>query len=90
MGNLCVPHYKSLFPRVALSLNQFIGDFFAEAYMNGISVGFQAFIKRPSHIHTWCYTHVLNFVSGDSIIVCVRAVSIFGLRSEQTSYFNDS
>ena len=37
---------------------------------------------RPSHIHTWCYAHILNLVISDSSNVSVAAFSLFGLITE--------
>jgi len=45
---------------------------------------------RPSHIHTWCYAHVPNLVINDASSVCVAAVSLFGLLTELSTFFNDS
>jgi len=44
---------------------------------------------RSSHIHTWCYAHVLNLVISDASSVCVVAVSLFGLLTELSTFFND-
>jgi hypothetical protein len=41
-----------------------IGDSFdGAANMSGVYNGLQALLKqvRPSHVHTWCYAHVLNW-----------------------------
>jgi len=45
---------------------------------------------RPSHIHDWCYAHVLNLVISDASSVCVAAVSLFGLLTELSTFFNNS
>ena len=52
--------------------------------MSGVYSGLQALMKaaHSSHIHTWCYAHVLNLVISDASSVCVAAVSLFGLLSE--------
>ncbi|CAL4153351.1 unnamed protein product, partial [Meganyctiphanes norvegica] len=46
-----------------ISLKNCVSDSFDGASnMSGIYSGVQALMKeeRPSHIHTWCYAHVLN------------------------------
>jgi len=47
---------------------------------------------RPSHIHTWCYAHVLNLVINDASSVCVAAVSLLGSAywTIYSTFFNDS
>ena len=54
------------------------------ANMSGVYSGLQVLMKaaRPSHIHTWCYAHVLNLVISDASSVCVAAISLFGLLTE--------
>ena len=60
--------------------------------MSGVYSGLQALMKaaRPSHIHIWCYAHVLNLVISDASSVCVAAISLFGLITELCRFFNDS
>ena len=60
--------------------------------MSAVYTGLQVLMKaaRPSHIHTWCYAHVLNLVISDVSSVCVAAVSLFGLLTELCTFFNDS
>jgi len=45
---------------------------------------------RSCHIHTWCYAHVLGLVISGVSSVCVAAVSLFGLLTELSTFFNDS
>lgn len=76
---------------IGLTLEQCIGDSFdGAANMSGVYSGLQALMKaaRPSHIHTWCYAHVLNLVISDASSVCVAAVSLFG--TELSIFFNNS
>ena len=78
---------------IGLTLEQYIGDSFdGAANISGVYSGFQALMKaaRPSHIHTWCYAHVLNLVISDASIVCVAAVSLFSLLTELSTFFNNS
>ena len=46
------------------------------ANMIDVYSGLQALVKadRPSHIHTWCYAHVLNLVIRDAS-VALKATS---------------
>ncbi|XP_068122030.1 zinc finger MYM-type protein 1-like [Hyperolius riggenbachi] len=78
---------------LGLNLEKCIGDSFdGAANMSGTYSGLQALMKEvhPAHIHTWCYAHVLNLVIGDASTVCVPAVSLFGLLSNLSTFFNES
>ena len=78
---------------IGLTLEKCIGDSFdGAANMSGVYTGLQALMKAtpPSHIHIWCYAHVLNLVISDASSVCVAAVSLFGLLTELCTFFNDS
>ena len=78
---------------IGVTLEQCIGDSFdGAANMSSVYSGLQALMTaaRPSHIHTWCYAHVLNLVISDASSVCVVAVSLFGLLAELSTFFNNS
>ncbi|CAH2319437.1 zinc finger MYM-type 1-like [Pelobates cultripes] len=78
---------------IGLHLEQCIGDSFdGAANMCGTYTGLQALMTevRPSHIHTWCYAHVLNLVICDASSVCVPAVSLFGLLGNLSTFFSES
>ena len=78
---------------VGLKLDTCIGDSFdGAANMNGAYNGLQALLKqvRPSHIHTWCYAHVLNLVIADASSVCIQAVSLFGILNHLAKFFKES
>ena len=78
---------------IGLTLEQCIGDSFdGAANTIGVYSGLQALMKAacPSHIHTWCYAHVLNPMISDASSLCVAAISLFGLLTELSIFFNDS
>jgi len=84
---------QNSFAEIGLALEQRTGDSFdGAANMSGVYSGLQALVKaaRPSHIHTWCYAHVLNPVISNANSICVAAVSVFGLLTELSTFFNDS
>ena len=63
---------------VRVKLDICVGDSFdGAANMSGVYNGLQALLKqvRPSHVHTWCYAHVLNLVIGDASTVSSQAVA---------------
>ena len=77
---------------IGLTVKQYIGDLFDRAAnMIGVSSGLPALMKAayPNHINTWCYAHVLNPVISDASSVCVAAVSLCGLFTELSTFFND-
>ena len=83
---------KSL-EEVGVQLDMCIGDSFDGAgNMSGVYNGLQALLKQvcPSHVHTWCYAHVLNLVIGDASTVSVQAVSLFGLLNQMANFFKES
>ena len=78
---------------VGLSLKTCIADSFdGAANMSGIYSGVQALMKeaRPSHIHTWCYAHVLNLVIGDASGSCLKAEDLFKLLNDLCTFFKES
>ena len=78
---------------VGVSLKGCVSDSFdGAANMSGIYSLVQALMKaeQPSHIHTWCYAHVLNLVIGDASSVCVPAENLFKLLNDLTTFFNQS
>ena len=83
---------KSL-EEVGVKLDMCVGDSFdGAANMSGVYNGLQALLKqvRPSHVHTWCYAHVLNLVIGDASTVSSQAVSVFGLLNQMANFFKES
>ena len=82
---------KSL-EEVGVKLDMCVGDSFdGAANMSGVYNGLQALLKqvRPSHVHTWCYAHVLNLVIGDASTVSSQAVSLFGLLNRMANFFKN-
>ena len=83
---------KSL-EEVGVKLDMCVGDSFdGAANMSGVYNGLQALLKqvRPSHVHTWCYAHILNLVIGDASTVSSQAVSLFGLLNQMANFFKES
>ena len=77
---------------IGLTLEECIGDSFdGAANIGGVYSGLQALMKaaHPSHIHIWCYAHVLNLVISEATSTCVAAVSLFGLFPELYTFFNN-
>ena len=46
-------------------------------------------IKNPTHIHTWCYSHVLNLVMSDSC-GSLESISFFNLLQSVYVFFSES
>jgi hypothetical protein len=67
-----------------------IGDSFDGAANKSVYNGLQTLLKqvRPSHVHTWCYAHVLNW----SCIHRFRpsCLSLFGLLNQGANLFKES
>ncbi|XP_031353775.1 uncharacterized protein LOC116178426 [Photinus pyralis] len=55
---------------------------------NGLTAKLSAIV--PTHIHTWCYAHVLNLVLSDAAQVLPSTISFFGLLQEAQVFLNES
>ena len=60
--------------------------------MQGIYKGFATLLKNEikSHIHTWCYAHVLNLVMGDVTGSVLDANCLFSLLNDLANFFKKS
>ena len=60
--------------------------------MSGQYNGFTAFLEKesPSHIHAWCYAHVLNLVLCDVTTTNYASISLFGLVQKVGVFFRES
>ena len=60
--------------------------------MGGQYNGFRAHLEKasPGHIHTWCYSHVLNLVICDCTEKNHESISLFGLLHKAAVFFRES
>ena len=60
--------------------------------MRGQYNGFVAHMKEqiPSHVHVWCYAHVLNLVLSDASKISTSAIKLFSVLNMLSVFFRES
>lgn len=60
--------------------------------MQGQYKGFSALMasQSPTHVHVWCYAHVLNLVLSDTTQTVIESGTLFSLLNDISVFINDS
>lgn len=60
--------------------------------MQGQYKGFSALLatQSPTHVHVWCYAHVLNLVLADTTQIVIESGSLFGLLNDTAVFIRES
>ncbi|KAJ3595631.1 hypothetical protein NHX12_004934 [Muraenolepis orangiensis] len=60
--------------------------------MQGQCKGFSALLatQSPTHVHVWCYAHVLNLVLADTTQIVIESGSLFGLLNDTAVFIRES
>lgn len=84
---------KDSFVENEILLENCIADSFdGAANMSGQYHGVTTHIREmlPSHMHTWCYAHVLNLVITDTVQCSTSIITFFNALQERCVFFKDS
>lgn len=84
---------KSSLTDASIDINWCISDLTdGVSNMKGINKGFSSLLKNelPTHVHTWCYVHVLNLVMADATGIVIQSTSLFSLLNDVANFIKES